>query len=174
MRMRQGAKILIGAVTGAAFVVAVLYGVRMWQASNAQVTEEAVRRAYVVEYSKAEQEREGVNCRQLRDELKGFLNGSIPGLLEKPAEQPGGQIGEKSKQYSRALAVCSKLYTIGHNGRWNNLEQLGFAGEIERDFIRIDTILRYTLSSVKCDAQCRDSASKDLADAYRRVVARLS
>lgn len=82
-------------------------------------------------------------------------------------------LGRMAKAYSDALFTCNRLYELGRGGELNGLQDLHYAGAVLNAFLRIDTIIRYTLTSSKCDHACRSSAIVDLMEAQKSALAKL-
>jgi len=173
IRPLKALSILAAFSLGLIILVLAVVGARHWY-SAATFDEEAVRRAYIIELSEAEQKREGVDCRKLKDRLTGFLNDTIKVLVESGTAAKGQIHGlQDAKRQTDAIFFCARLYEIGKNGELNGLQNVRFANRVLEDFIRIDTIVRFTLTSSKCDDKCRSSAMADVSEARESAIAKM-
>jgi hypothetical protein len=132
---------------------------------------------YVRDYTREEVKTHGLDCVGLRSSLVSFLQGLSPRLAPKSSETTfvlSPELTSQLKKYSESLFHCGRLYEIGRNGEWNGLQDLEYVQRVHRDFIRLDTIVRYTLTSKKCGKDCLHSAHADMQSAQRNMLAALS
>lgn len=140
-------------------------------------TADPARIQYIRDYTRQELKAHGIDCGGLRTSLVTFLQGLSSRLL--PQGSNAGfvlspELALELKKYSDSLFHCGRLYEIGRNGEWNGLQDLQYVQRVQRDFIRVDTIVRYTLTSTKCHQECLQSAHPDIRTAQRNMLTALS
>jgi hypothetical protein len=141
---------------------------------------EEARRKYVVEYTKTEQERLGIDCGVFKPRLRDFLANQIRPVLN--ARQPGqGWSRYVTTDLRRQMEVqrdnyfaCNKLYVAGRNGEWNGLKDLGFTVELDKEFTLLQMLIRFGEPSGRCDAACLDQRFQELHEAFEKIEACVS
>lgn len=167
--------VFLGVLIGILSVVFVLNLSRPDQADK-----EEISRQYVIDYTKSEEARLGIDCGMLRKNLKEFLETEIHPVLElrKPGQGWDQYVSEDlrknvEKQRDYYLA-CGRLYTAGRNGEWNGLTDLGFSIELDKEFVVIYTLIRFGAPDVQCDASCLDRKFHMLQEAVTKIDNRLA
>lgn len=166
--------VLIGVVIGVAGVLVVL-------AQNRPEPKdlEEVRRQYVLEYTKSEQARRGIDCSLLRAKFGDFLKNDIQPVLN--ARQPGqgwsqfvsADLRKQMEEQRDYFLACGRLYVAGRNGEWNGLKDLGFTVELERELTLLYTLIRFGEPDVQCDAACLDQTFGQLQEAFDKIETRV-
>ena len=159
--------ILVGAAIGAATILALV--------GRNQQKEEQVRREYIVEYTKSEEVRLGVDCKILKGKLRDFLQSEIGPVLR--ARRPGqgwsslisDDLRARTGKQRDHLFACGSLYLAGRRGEWNGLKDLDFSVALDKEMIVVDTLVRFGDPKTKCDASCLDQNFKDLEDAVKKL-----
>ena len=160
---------------GAMLTIVALY---IWLASRTRpsMTPEQLAQKYTLDYSRAEQAKMGVDCKNLRPQLRDFLRQRGAPVLAMRAQ---GQNWDtlSSDDFKRELtknhdflSLCERLYEVGEQGRRNELEGLDFTVEVQKNFDAMDILLRYGAPSKSCDAGCMDERFRELQTAYERVL----
>lgn len=140
-----------------------------------QKDREEIRRQYVIDYTKSEEARLGIDCSMLKKNLKKFLETEVHPVLEsrKPGQGWDQYVSEdlrKSTEKQRDYYLaCGRLYMAGRNGEWNGLKDLGFSVELDKEFAVIYTLIRFGEPDVQCDAFCLDQKFHLLQEAVNKV-----
>ncbi|HEX5959113.1 MAG TPA: hypothetical protein VFY92_10740 [Hyphomicrobiaceae bacterium] len=151
----------------------------LYYASQAGPSAEELKRRYMLEYAKSEQERRGVNCHRLGEEIAAFLAGPLPEALK--ARAPGQSwkplVTEdhvaKVQRLSDWNMTCMLIYKAAQDARLDGFDSLSYAPEIEKDLSMVRILLKIGPATKNCDASCVDSMFKELIDAQQAVVKRL-
>jgi len=142
-------------------------------------SEEQLRREYVVDYTKTEEERYGVRCKDFNTQLRAFLRTDIRAVLEsrKVGQGWSARVSEdlrkKVVQYRDHYLLCGKLYVAGRNGEWNGLSHLGFTLELDKEIADLHIFVRFGEPKQGCNAKCLDQNFEDFRDVVTRIEARL-
>lgn len=141
---------------------------------------EALRLQDTIAYITTEQERLGVDCGALRSSIQDFLVNSIRPVLNvrqtgndwntEVSEDVRKQMGELRDFYF----ACGRLYRAAQNGKWDGLDDLRFAVDLDKEIILMNTLIRFGEFGGECDARCLDKNFRDLQEAVNRIEARLA
>jgi len=162
-------------------VLLTLGGLYLWLESRTRpsMTEEEIRQKYVQDYTREEQRKLGIDCRQLKPQLRAFLESKVRPVIT--ARQPGqnwdtlvsDELKREVASYRQFVFTCLRLYEVGDAGRRNALEELSFALDANQQFMVIDILLRLGASQ-NCHAQCLDNKFMELQSSYEQLLKRLS
>jgi hypothetical protein len=141
---------------------------------------EALRLQDTIAYITAEQARLGVDCGALRPAIQNFLVNAIQPVLN--VRQPGTdwntEVSEDVRKQMGELRdfyfACGRLYRAAQNGKWDGLDDLRFAIELDKEIILINTLIRFGEFGEECDASCLDKNFLDLQEAVNRIEVRLA
>lgn len=167
--------ILAGIVLGGVGVSLLIY-----RDQPEQKSEEQIRREYVIEYTNNEELRLGIKCHNLKATLRDFLARNVNPLL---VSRRGGQgwselVNDETRREMEIqreyFFTCGRLYAAGRNGEWNGLGDLGDLMRLEREFVTLNTLIRFGEPRHRCDAKCRDDHFRDLKDVVDRISAGVS
>ena len=141
---------------------------------------EAVLLRDTVEYIQGEQARIGFDCSLLARGIKDFLNNDLRPVLDTRQhgqdwnQQVSADVRERMGTLRDRYFVCGRLYHTAQNGKWNGMKDLGFAVELDRDIIVLNTLIRFGEFGGECDAACLDGNFRELREAFDRIEARLA
>jgi len=133
----------------------------------------------VVQFTKGEEQRVGVDCHQLPSQLADFFHSKIlhilkilqQGQISSPLEKG---IKNDLDRYDDFVQACSRLYQVSESGKLNGFQDLPFTESFLRDFSLVTTLLRYPEpSKVACNDLCLDSKFELLQNSYARLLKQL-
>lgn len=167
--------VLIGVVSGIVITLALIVRDRPDPKSLEEVSKQ-----YVIEYTKKEQARLGVNCSALKTTIKGFLEKDIRPVLS--ARQPGEDWNQHINTDARKRMgdirdyyfACGRLYSAAKSVKWDGMKDLDFSVELDREIIMLNTLLGFGEFSEQCNAACLDQNYRELQEAFKKIEDRLA
>lgn len=174
--LRQIAISLLLVLLGVVITLAALY----FGIGAHRRTPESERERYIVEYTKSEQDKKGIDCRKLKADLRAFLTQKVQPVLT--ARKPGAkwdelvsdELRKEAARYREVISTCGNLYRAGGDGRINDLRELDFISHIENDYLTLLVLIRHGAPSQNCNVECLDNRFRELQLSYQRVVERLA
>lgn len=167
--------VLIGVVGGIAITLVLLVLDRPDPKSL-----EEVRKQYVIDYTKKEQTRLGIDCGALKTSLRGFLEKDIRPVLN--ARQPAqdwnqyvsAEVRKRMGDMRDYYFACGRLYSAARSVKWDGMKDLGFSVELDRDIIVLNTFLGFGGFGEQCNAACLDQNFRELQEAFKKIEDRLA
>lgn len=141
---------------------------------------EALKLQDTISYITTEQARLGVDCGALRSNIQNFLVNSIrpPLNTRQPGTDWNTEISEDVRKQMGELRdfyfACGRLYRAAQNGKWDGLDDLRFAVELDKEIILVNTLIKFGEFGEECNARCLDKNFRDLQEAVSRIEARLA
>jgi hypothetical protein len=162
-------------LAGAIAALAVLY-IGIGGGPRTPEAERAVRDRYILDYTKDEQEKRGIDCRKLKSNLAAFLQQKLDPVVR--ARKPGQKwdalvsddLKRETEKFREYILTCSMLYKAGRNGEANGLRELSYIAAIEDAFLTLEVLIRHGAPSQNCGPECIDNRFRELESAYRRVL----
>ena len=165
---------MLSALVAVFVTLLAIYVFSQWYGNPRRSVEDA-RNEYIRDYSKRQQVAAGKNCTDLASELKIFLKQDVAPIL---ASRKQGEnwstdknVQERFDAIRDHLLMCRSLYLEGKNGRLNDLTNVGFAVQIDQDFVTLGMLLKYGAPSQKCDPHCVDAHFLELEKRYKKIWA---
>jgi hypothetical protein len=164
---------------GAVLALTALLGWTYYRVENAP-SEQEIKSSYIVDYTRTEQQRKGIDCLRLREELRGFLTGPFDKSLSTRGAGQDWKALLSQEEVARisnlreATFTCISLYRAGYGGAVNGLKDLGFAEAIERPLITLDILVAIGPAKKNCDSVCVDRMFQELREAQKAILAHVT
>ena len=173
-------KIVIAAswiLLGVALTLFGIYGLLM-NFGKPSPSSEKHRKEWVMEYSSKEQEKLGVNCRDINQIVDKSVRANFAAVLARRVQGASwnhlvpSEAKEEIERTSWIIRRCAMLFHDGENGKLNGLDAIGFIDELYVEYSKFKVTLMFGPPSY-CDTDaCRDRSFDGLKKNYEKLLKR--